>query len=308
MRTEELLAPYISRASRKARYNLLRGRDKDVTAMDLSSVAAHEANLLMNRFCSYGPACKIPVDVSTLVVCQRCKMRHLHHICQGEFEAHYKDVFDLAPMGKFCRPCLVQDAEERGEAVPRYALSGAGDAPPAYLPAAPRQAGSTGMMDATPPSQAQSAVLLNSIHSSLPSTVEECDEATSPGLGKRQGASKRGRPTGNKNRPATDHLPGKQQRTGDIKNIIDPENMAKGSPFTADELQLLLSLRLNPQTVADFRSKKISNIQLWKMLSIQYNKTYAPDRTRNAEALKTKYSLLHSVYRNYVDKVRQYKQ
>ena len=123
---EELLAPYISRASKKARCNLLHSRDKDVlylvTAMDLLSVAAHEEDLILNTFCSYGPACKVPVDVSTLVTCQRCKMRHLHHLCQGEFENSYKDVIDLAPMGKFRRPCLIQDAEERGEAAPQYAF------------------------------------------------------------------------------------------------------------------------------------------------------------------------------------------
>ena len=65
-----------------------------------------------NNLCTYGPHCRItgglslPTEECGAPLCSR----HLHHLCQGEFETTFKHVIGaVETMGKRCLPCLLQD-------------------------------------------------------------------------------------------------------------------------------------------------------------------------------------------------------
>ena len=248
----------------------------------------------MDPVCSYGPRCQHNGKPLPVEECPKCKMRWLHHACQCRLEADYPSIFENTPMGKFCFPCLLNDAKARGVSHPFIED---------YLAAAAACAQGSLLESQVPTGEDGS--IISEAQNSLGKICE--DEATSPSLATKllRAGKKRGRPMGSKNKTTTIQ----QCEPGDGgKEKGDPGNTAKGSPFTADELQLLLTLRLSPKVCNDFRSKTAKNTQLWKMLAATYNRTFGPDRTRNAEALKSKFAFLHAAYRHYVDQVKRYQQ
>mmetsp|Transcript_24663 Transcript_24663/g.63191 ORF Transcript_24663/g.63191 Transcript_24663/m.63191 type:complete len:240 (+) Transcript_24663:119-838(+) len=81
------------------------------------------------RVCSYGDHCRVAVvGGPQLSSCGEpgC-INSLHHLCQGEYEAKFSELFANCDMRKLCLPCLKKQAKDNGPLPPPG--DGAGGAP-----------------------------------------------------------------------------------------------------------------------------------------------------------------------------------